>query len=322
MLDGFSRVILALYRGCREQPVEAFQDWAFEQVKFVLPFDSALWLTSALYPDGSHATIHTRHLHKQPPQLIADWARCQDRTVFTKKVFGSPGVTFRCVTSTDIGLELAEHSRRYSIEHILATTQIDPIASLNELISIYRADLNNPFSEEERLFQQSLVPHLTETWRINRILHLIRSSRSCAAISCAAAADAKGILHLIEPAFTRMLQEKWPGWRGPRLPELLINHLKKGQSRYLASTIVIDFQRSLDMTLLYGRHRMPIDNLSQRQIEIARAVSGGQSHKEIAQSFDLAPSTIRNHISTIYQTLGIGNKAELATLIAKYVRPV
>ncbi|OHC63780.1 MAG: hypothetical protein A2045_08460 [Rhodocyclales bacterium GWA2_65_20] len=57
--------------------------------------------------------------------------------------------------------------------------------------------------------------------------------------------------------------------------------------------------------------------MSARQIEVARAFASGQSHKEIAQACKLAPATIRNHLAAIYDTLGIGSKAELATLFAQ-----
>ena len=175
MLEKLSAVVLNLYRGASEQPVDIFQDWAFEQVKPVLPFDSALWLTGTLLND-QHAT-HSQLLHRQPPQLMTDWARCKDRAVFAVKVFGSPDITFNCVTSMEFGPELAEHSRRYNIEHILATTSIDPVSLLHELISVYRADPDKPFSEGERLFQQNLVPHLAETWRINRLARLSKANQ-------------------------------------------------------------------------------------------------------------------------------------------------
>lgn len=42
MFGKFSNLVHKLYRKCREQPVDTFQDCAFEQIKAVLPFDSAL----------------------------------------------------------------------------------------------------------------------------------------------------------------------------------------------------------------------------------------------------------------------------------------
>ena len=317
MLEKLSAVVLNLYRGASEQPVDAFQDWAFEQVKPVLPFDSAVWLTGTLL-NGQHA-IHSQLLHRQPPQLITDWARCKDRAVFAVKVFGSPGITFNCVTSTNLGPELAEHTRRYNIEHILATASIDPVSSLHELISIYRADLDKPFSEEERLFQQNLVPHLAEAWRINRLTRLSKIRQPLGvANSRAAAADTKGILHLIEPGFTRLILDEWPEWRGPRLPDKLAAQIESRDRRFVGDTLVIHFSGLNDQILLHGRKKSRVDALSKRELEVAEHFSTGHTYKEIAREAGLAPATVRNHLSSVYLKLGVDNKAELATLLSSW----
>lgn len=317
MLEKFSAVVLDLYRGAREQPVGTFQDWVFERIKTVLPFDSALWLTGTLI--NGEATFHSLLLHRQPHQLMTDWACCKDKAVFAVRVFGSPGITFNCVTSQWFGPELADHSRRYNIEHILATTSIDPISTLHELISIYRADMDKPFSEEERLFQQNLVPHLAETWRINRLSHLNQVNQPlCTVNSHSAAADNKGILHLIEPNFIRLLLDEWPRWRGPHLPDGLISCIKNQDGRFVGNTLVIRFSRLNDLFLLRGRKKSRVDFLSQREHEVANRFSTGNTHKEIAQALKLSPATVRNYLSAVYLKLGISNKAELVNILKEY----
>lgn len=319
MLDGFSNVVLGLYRASREQSVGAFQDAAFELIKPVLPFDSALWLTGTLDFGSSDAAFHTHHLYKQPLQLLADWARTKDRAVFSRKVFSSPGVTLNCIISQGFGPELAEHSRRYNIEHILATTNIDPIASLHELISIYRADPDNPFTEEERLFQQNIVPHLAETWRINRMLHLSHASQpTCAVMSRSAAADTKGFLHVVEPGFTRLLHEEWPDWRGPRLPNELVAGIENKSGHFMGKVITVKISDMHDQFLLRGRSKSVVDTLGQRKRDVANYFSEGYTHKEIAKLLDLSPATVRNYLNSIYLKLGIGSKAELATILKEY----
>lgn len=316
--EQLSRLILALYRGCREQPVAGFQDWAFEQVKSVLPFDSALWLTGVLHSDGN-ATFHTRHLYRQPLQLLVDWAATQKREMFTQQVFATPSVTCNCVTSQDMGPEMAQHARRYLIEHILATTQIDPVASLSELISIYRADLGKPFSEEERLFQQAIVPHLAETWRLNRMQALTYAGQPIyAAISRSAAADGKGVLHLIDSGFTRLLQEEWPHWHGPRLPDELLVQIESRHQRFVGKTVVVGISELGELFLLRGRKKSRLDNLTQREREVAMHFSTGRNHKEIAQSLAISPATVRNYLSKIYHRLDVDNKAALAHILREH----
>jgi len=319
MLGGFSRVVLGLYRACREQPVAAFQNAAFELVKSEVPFDTGLWLTGTLNPASSEGNFHTYHLYKLSPEVLADWARTKDRAVFSHKVFNAPGVTHNCVTSREFGPELAEHSRRYGIEHILATASIAPNAALHELISVYRAGVAQPFSEDERRFMQGIVPHLAETWRVNRMLHLTSACQAARAhLWHSAAADAQGVVHLIEPEFASLLQQEWPEWRGPQLPCELLAPIAAGNGQFIGRTMVVRITGLHNQLLLRGREKSVIDTLSQRKLEVAKYFSSGCTHKEIAASLSLAPATVRNYLNSIYLTLGIGSKAELANILKDY----
>ncbi|MBS4098273.1 MAG: response regulator transcription factor [Sulfuricella sp.] len=319
MLAELSNLVLDLYRGCREQAVDTYQKWAFERLKQSLPFDSALWMTGALHPDGSDADIHTHYLHQQPLQLLIDWSRTPDRATFSRKVLRNPGISFSCITSQEFGRELAEHSRRYNIEHILATSLNDPVAHLSELISIYRADPASPFGEAERRLQQSIVPHLSETWRINRTHHLAQVSQpSCAVKAYSATVDSQGILHLIEPGFTRLLQNEWSTWQGPTLPLDLVKQMDQKGSRYIGNTLSISLSVLNDHFLLRGRQRTPVDALSKREREVAELFSAGSTYKDIAKTLTLSPATVRNYLNTVYLKLGVDNKAALVNMLKEH----
>jgi len=314
MLDKLSRVILTLYQGSRELPMEEFQNQAFECVLDVIGFDSALWLTGVLHTDGNDATFHTRHLYKQPPQLLTDWARSEKNgSPFTRKVFGNPDTTFASTPATDMVPTLAAHARRYAIEQILATARIDPVAGIHELISLYRADSERSFSEEERLLQQSIVPHMSESWRLCRMQHMTRLSHPDYSIgTLTAAADRLGMLHLIDQGFTNLLCEEWPSWRGPYLPDILVERHKHGERKHIgrrADFILFDLG---DHILLRAKRKTSPDVLSRREREIAGYYAAGYSHKEIARSMALSPSTVRNHLRAVYLKLNIDNKATLA----------
>lgn len=55
-----------------------------------------------------------------------------------------------------------------------------------------------------------------------------------------------------------------------------------------------------------------MDALSRREAEIARAYADGASHRAIGEKLFIAPSTVRTHVATIYQKLGVSSKLELA----------
>ncbi len=303
-----------LHRGCREQPVAEFQDWAFEQVRAVFHFDSGLWLTGTL-DRNCQATVHTVHTHALSPQVVADWARvAESRAVLTERAFRSPGVTFNCVVANEFGPELLAHSRRYRIEHILATTSVDSISRLHELISVYRADPGNPFSEEERLVQQSIVPHLAETWRINRAHHMHLAQRPSNTVECSAVTDRNGILHLIDPEFTALLLDEWPDWQGPALPEGLFRAIRDDRN-FSGKRMVAHASAVGDVLMLQGRHRSLLDSLTKREREVADCFASGLTYKGIAGALGLSPATVRNHLNNIYFKLGVGNKAELVAML-------
>jgi len=60
--------------------------------------------------------------------------------------------------------------------------------------------------------------------------------------------------------------------------------------------------------------------LTTREQEILRLVLQGRRNKDIEEKLFISASTVRNHISNIYQKFGVRNRLELANLVAKDTR--
>ena len=60
-----------------------------------------------------------------------------------------------------------------------------------------------------------------------------------------------------------------------------------------------------------------LSSLSAREREIAMLYAKGQTSKEIADELCISPTTVRNHVATIYRKLEIRNKTELVNLMGK-----
>ena len=85
----------------------------------------------------------------------------------------------------------------------------------------------------------------------------------------------------------------------------------------LVSTIrlIVDGNRIIPSKLLEQIER---DNalaaLSDRQLEILSSVARGQSNADIAKQFGLSEITIKKHLSSIFERLGVANRAEAVAL--------
>jgi two-component system, NarL family, nitrate/nitrite response regulator NarL len=59
-------------------------------------------------------------------------------------------------------------------------------------------------------------------------------------------------------------------------------------------------------------HRPSKMTLTSRELDIVAAIVEGASNREIAEQFGLSPQTVKNHLSSIFDKLGVSNRLELA----------
>ncbi|MBL1074369.1 helix-turn-helix transcriptional regulator [Nocardia sp. 2] len=61
--------------------------------------------------------------------------------------------------------------------------------------------------------------------------------------------------------------------------------------------------------------RLDAPQLTPRELEIARLAGDGLANREIAERLVLSVRTVENTLHTVYQKLGVSNRAELGTLL-------
>jgi two-component system, NarL family, response regulator DevR len=63
---------------------------------------------------------------------------------------------------------------------------------------------------------------------------------------------------------------------------------------------------------------LAFQGLSKREIEVLALVSEGKSNAKIARALNLSEKTVGNHISTIFEKLGVANRVEAATYAVRH----
>jgi two-component system, NarL family, nitrate/nitrite response regulator NarL len=61
-----------------------------------------------------------------------------------------------------------------------------------------------------------------------------------------------------------------------------------------------------------NRELTPAGRLTKRELQIVAAIVEGSSNKDIGQQFGLSQQTVKNHLSHIFDKLGVSNRLELA----------
>ena len=215
---------------------------------------------------------------------------------------------------------VVEYLKVWDLGQMLSTVTIDPLTQLLTVISFYRSQGKPLFAEAERQLKESLMPHMVETWSINRLTQMLSLSESGHRVNYASAAvDANGVLRAVDDRFATRLRDEWAEWRGPQLPEGLMMKLGSSDSRaFVGNSIVIRANTFKDLVLLRARPKTGYDTLSVREQQISQLFANGQSQKEIAKVLKISPATVNNHITAIYAKLGINDKAQLGYQVALF----
>lgn len=316
-----SNFLLTLTRGALEKPAYEFKDWALSETKKLIPFDSCIWGMGSWVSEAP--VIHTVHLHNLAGNFVESWMRFQHEDKLIREITQYSNRTFNVDLACDYGgLNIyASHCKDFCLEHVVATGATDPDTKLLNTMCLYRADINNPFTEQERNLKEILFQHLIEATRTNWLTNLpnMFSAHQRSSFHAIAAADNSGLLQVVMPSFVEVFREEWAAWKGPFLPpEILEIALQAdGQKKYVGQSIVINLFRMNDLTLLRARSKVPVDSLSLREFEIAQQVADGNDYKTIAINLNISPATVRTHTTNLYLKLGINDKAKLATELSR-----
>jgi DNA-binding NarL/FixJ family response regulator len=86
---------------------------------------------------------------------------------------------------------------------------------------------------------------------------------------------------------------------------------------WVGDTPVSDVAASL-RKLNLARRRTKAFGLTRRELQIVRAVVSGSTNKQIARKFAISESTVKRHVTHIFDKVGASNRIELALFAAHH----
>jgi DNA-binding CsgD family transcriptional regulator len=144
--------------------------------------------------------------------------------------------------------------------------------------------------------------------------NLGRSNRGSTAL-----VDSSGTFYATSPRFRSLLAERFGDRPLTALPFTLPEEAFEERGQFSVGELHFRASRAGSLLLLNLRKVLPLDGLSPREQEIARALAEGKTFKSIARQFEIAISTVANHASRIYKKIGVYRREDLVMLMRKRV---
>jgi DNA-binding CsgD family transcriptional regulator len=323
MPNDFSALLLELYRLAHESPLATFQGQALALLQQTLRFDSARWASGEL-PASRIRRIHHSYLHHEPPEVLAAYHEVRDQDAPTldllrASTLANLAIAYHSATRFADRKTVAfrDYQRRFRHENVMTVADKRPMADALQyrLVSLYRADGDHQYANSEVRLVQAVFPHLMQALTINRASNLpARADAANPRANAVGVADLAGTILHCEPGLAPLRRREWPGWRAVHVPPRLWADVVAGQV-YRGHAIVALGEHVQSTVFIRVRERCLADTLSARELEVARQLAQGCTHKHVARALGISPTTARNHMQRINEKLGAHNAAEVTARV-------
>lgn len=293
-MDATDRVIRGLYALAVEEDWNRFRQLGLERVCREAGATAAAWLTQD--PDPMHAGEFTAW----PP----------DVPVSAHQLHQLP------LKDDSVEVALNAAASPPGTRHGAALRYSHPDSRLLSRMAFWFNGPRNVAPAELR----RLAAHLVEAGALalkhfilsdERLSRWGRSNRGTAAM-----VDARGTVYAASRAFRDLVGGEFGDTTFDKLPFDLPADLSAENGSFTRSSLRLRAVKADEVRLLiYARKAQPLDGLSPREQEIARALSTGKTFKSVARQCGIATSTVANHASRIYRKLGIYRREELFEMI-------
>lgn len=320
----FADLLLDLYRAARERDEAQFQQFVFEQIGACFNSDAGLWGVGGYQSDADNNFVPTRlATSRLDPDFLIEWATAvkTDPVAAVIRPRRLQALRVHVPSFYADTPDLAEIGKVYGISAMTCVSMPSYGPRSFEFLSLYRKQADDACTDMEKRWLECFAPHLSEAGRIQRTIH----SNSQADLdigegSIAVAEVSRGHLLSAQPRFLALMAREWKGFDGSRLPTPLRSnwHISASAEMPGIFTVLlrhgrIQGRRIGDLVYLTA-FEAPAENsaLTARQLQVAILYAEGLAGKQIARQLGISSATVRTHLATAYDILGVSNKVGLA----------
>ena len=325
-MEDIADFLLRLYRAARERDDIGFQEFVFGEIEASFACSGGLWGVGGYLSADDNNFVPTRLASSNlDPAFLPEWSTAVNVDPVAAYIRPNRVRALRVHVPSFYADTpgLADVGKAYGIGSMTVISMPQTGLHSFEFMSLYRERADDACSEVEKRWLECIAPHLSEAGRIQRALHSGSPTDQDPAGGSIAVADAqRGRLLSAQPRFLSLLYREWKGFDGRHVPSALrdmwqppgvfVATLRHGRIRGRRSGELVYMTAFDSENCAVGP--------TARQLQIADLYAQGLSSKQIARLVGIAPSTVRSHLSAVYDMLGVNNKVALARRLAESQR--
>lgn len=308
-LFALSEFIDNLSSHVRQEPPNLFRSKVLRSLSEKIEFDGAIW-GDAHIEDGM--TLYEPEIQFLDLEELSDVQAAAYSDPHLLMVLNQPGIPVAYSVKASAPNPLKAFAHKHNVGHIMSTAHFETELGLASGIVLTRKFSTGSFGGDEVALMTAIFKHLMKAWQDNQIQFGIKSFNKNKPNIQFASVGRNQKISAAEDGFLALIKLEWLNFRGPNLPDAIQALLVEGLgAKYIGQRIVVKLFRAPQTELLLARKRMPADNLTPKQMAVAKLCSIGYSYKEIADHLSIAPTTARNHLAAIHNRLGVVRNSEI-----------
>ena len=315
-LKKYSELVRDIYQLAFVVPIDEFKLRCFELLADTFQIQSGTWITRCerqipFYEQDSFT-------YQLPDGFMEDYHHLSTVSTQVHQVFGVMlGNLDKTLDILDVvpedewfGSDMYKlYCEKFDLHHSLMTVTANPLNEVINIVTFARHDPDHPFSEEEKLGKEFVVPNLVEAMRIN-ILNAF-SSKQGDASAYRAVSDRYGNLIEAEEGFLALV-EKYQLVEGRKL---LLN-IEAAEGVHQTNDYQLVFENNEGLVYLELKAVL-VELLTGRKADVSRLLLSGLSNKEIAQKLQIAPNTVSNHLKEVFRILNVNKRHQAISLLMR-----